>query len=434
MAFDSNNIKKKSTLKKYRTGFNLAWSIPRCNEVLAKAGFKAPGHYYADNQQGGLMFALPREIPPACKFGEEEAGFVMRNALKAHVTRSQGEGIKKMLSFVHQLRTGDDGGNFKRVNQVWKKWPDHKFGAPTQTVKPLHVIEPESLKTAMTREWTHATPMLYEHWCVGYNVVHHWSLNGSRSKEDLNCRIKPGYTEIFPDQGYMFTQFLGGRAKLGPGAPERPWRAYAICLCKDGKHSGPPTDYYEYIIDKRPLPWCTSCPLSCYEIIRYNLGKSDPRIFPALTTSGFVAFKGKAYKSIGAVKMFPFARRWLDIQGGNPDHVEYGSNMGRKALGKLCDLLNISYPESFEITGDLWINWRYYQDAPVNDLNFRRRTQSKKLEVVTKALHKIARFFGRGRTVRADPDTITNTQLGQLMALQLRVGGHGAEVNRILDS
>lgn len=434
MAYDSNNMKSKATLKKYRTGYNLAWSIPRCHEVLLKAGFKAPGMYFRNNQQGGLLFALPREIPPESRFGENEAGFVMRHALKAGVTKSQGEGIKKMLSNIFQLRTGEDRGNFKKVGQVWKKWPDSRFGAPTQSVKAVHVIEPDNLRTAMTKEWTRDTPMIYEHWCIGYLLTHDWCPNGSRSQADLNERIKPGRHYIFPSEGYMYTQFAkGGRAKLTAGTPNRPWRAYRLCLCPGGKHDGPPPNYYEQIADKKQPTWCTTCPLSCYQVVKYSLGDSDPRIYPSLTSDGFVQYRGKEYISMGPEKMFPFLNRWLAIQGGNPGGVRYDSNMGRKALGKLCDLLKIKYSESFQIHGDLYVNWRYYQDAPIQD-NHRGRTQSNHFETATKALRKIARFLGRGRTVREDPDTFSTTQLGQLVALQLRVGGFGAAVNSILDA
>ena len=83
--------------------------------------------------------------------------------------------------------------------------------------------------------------------------------------------------------------------------------------------------------------------------------------------------------------------------------------------------------------GDLWKNWRCYQEAPVNDMNFRRRDQSKEFNVVLAAHRKIARYFGRGPTIRADPDTFNLDQLGRLLALKLRTEGHGAEVNAILD-
>ena len=132
--------------------------------------------------------------------------------------------------------------------------------------------------------------------------------------------------------------------------------------------------------------------------------------------------------------MFPLLRKFLDIQGGNPDGLTYDSNMGRKCLGKLCDQIKIPYRQSFESHGDLYKNWKSYQDAPENDLNFKRRTQSTSVDTAVMSLRRIARWMGRGRTVRADPQVITAQQQARLTILHLRHLGLGAEVNRILDS
>ena len=430
MAYDNNNIKAKDTLRKYRTGFNCAWNITPCRNILKKAGFKPPGQYLRYNQQGGLLFALPREIPK--RFGDEQAGLVMRAALRAHVTREQAHGIRKTLSYIHQLQTGEDKSNYPSVSKVLNKWPDEKFGEPTQTIEAIHIVEPDDLKTAMTKEWTPATEMKLLHWSVGYLVVYHWCLNGARSGCDLNLRIKPRKTVIVPSQGYMFTQYArGGRAKLQPEQPKRPWRAYAICMCVDGKHKGPPVNWFEYEVDERQPDWTTTCPLSCYQLIQlYNPG--DCRIFPSLTKHGFRKEGSKGNMSQDT--MFVFARKWLNVQDGNPDGLRYCNNQGRKCLGKLCDKLNIVYKESFECHGDDYKNWKYYQDHISEDKNFERRTQSMDLDVVLKCLRRIARFFGRGFQQRADPDVLSHDQVGRLLAYQLRLAGHGGAVNEILDS
>ena len=106
LAFDLNLQKKDSTLRKYRNGYYFAHSLPKARAVLLKAGFKGPDNYYRKNQHGGRMFGYPREVPKKERFGEEEAGWVLRHCLEAGATQSQADGVKKMLSYAYQLQTG----------------------------------------------------------------------------------------------------------------------------------------------------------------------------------------------------------------------------------------------------------------------------------------------------------------------------------------
>ena len=435
LAWDGNNIKSTETLRKYRVGFNFVWRIPKARKVMVEAGFKQPNRYHENNQMGGKMFALPREIPRASRFGEEEAGMVMRHCLHSGGTRSQCENVRKLLSYIHQLQTGDAKGNFTRVGQVWDRFDENRFGEPTQRVRAIYIIEPDALKTSLTKEWKQSTPMPYHQWSLGYLETYDWCVDGLRPKEDL-ARVKhSGDHVIVPSHGYMYTEMLGGRAKLERAKGSRDWRVYRVCMCPGGKHQGPRPDFIEWVLDGKDPDWVTTCPLTCFQVIRAHLADDDdPRIYPNLTPKGmFSGFGGKEWKSMGWKTMFPFLRRWLDIQDGNPDSLVYDSNMGRHALGKVCDVADISYPESFEITGDKFTNWRHYQERVLNDRNFKRRTQSPDIKVVLKALRKIARWMGRGPTVRQDPETLTKRQVNELLILFGRSMGQNAEVNRILD-
>ena len=127
LAFDANSVKSTDTLRKYRTGFNYVWKNPKAQKVLLDAGFKHPGLYEDSNQHRGKIFALPREVPSQARFGEEEAGFVMRHALKSGGTKSQCESVSKLLSYIHQLQTGEPKSNFKKVRQAWKTHDPRKF-------------------------------------------------------------------------------------------------------------------------------------------------------------------------------------------------------------------------------------------------------------------------------------------------------------------
>jgi len=428
LAYQANAQKADGTLRKYRTGYFFAHSIKKAGEVLLKAGFKGPGNYYPKNQHLGRMFALPREVPKQNKFGEEEAGWVLQHCLQAHATKSQADGVKKMLSYAWQLQRGKKG-NFPMVQEVWDQWDPDEFGEPTQTTKanPEFVIKPENLKVAMTSEWTQRLGMLLPHWSSGYLLVYHWCLNGARSKEDLCKRIKNGVTKMFPSEGAMYTTFRGGRAKM-EGWGFRAWKAWAVCMCPGGKHAGPPPDWWNRIIEGQEPEWCTTCPLSAYKVLQDSMEPDDPRIFPCHTKMGFT----KA-TSMGPDTMFPFLQKWLTLQGGNPDNVVYHTNMGRKALGRLCDAVKIPYPKSFQSHGDKFQNWKCYQKAPVNDLNFTEREQSTEIPVVTASLRMIARWFGRGPTVREDPADPSLRQVMQMVAALGRERGMGTAMNRIMD-
>ena len=437
LAWDANNLKDTGTLRKYGTGFRCAWKIERARKQLVKAGFRAPGCYRKSNQTGGRIFALPREVPSESRFGEEEAGLVMRHVLKSGCTRSQGEGVKKMLSFVRQLQTGDALVNFKRVNQVWKNFDPRNFQEPTQVVKAVHIIDPEPMKTVLTTEWTQevAVQMAYHIWCLAYLIFHHWNVLGLRPKEDMK-KVKTSQCHVIcPSHGYFYSEFNGGRAKLDGTRGERPWKAFGVCYCEGGKHKGPPENFRDIIIDEERPTWNTACPLTCFQVIRAYLDPEDPRIFPQPLPrgNGFCQYLGKEYKSIGPKAMFSLVRRFIDLQGGNPDGVRFCSNSGRHALGKLCNAAGIPYPQSFEIHGDLFKNWRVYQELLANDKNFSRRNQSKDINVVLKPLWTIARWFGKGPTTRQDPPVLGMEKMSKLLILLGRKAGLGAEVNRILD-
>jgi hypothetical protein len=138
--------------------------------------------------------------------------------------------------------------------------------------------------------------------------------------------------------------------------------------------------------------------------------------------------------NIGPDFFIPMARKWLDLQGANPDKLLFDSNSGRKALGKWCDEFGIKYHESFEIHGDLWRTWkRHYQHGLQKDPCFERRTQSLDPSECCAALRKFARAIGRGRTVREDPKQFDMDQIGKLLCANLRAMGKGAEVASILD-
>jgi hypothetical protein len=417
-------------LFKYRTGYRTAWDVPPVRRHMQEFGFKAPGKYFRNNQQGGDMFATPREVP--ARFDGEAAGILLRLSFKSGLTRSQCESVRKMLSFAYQLATGKEG-NYEEVKIQWDCQDPELYGAPTQKILAEVSVEPAGLQVAFTSPWSPGCGMPFPEWCVAALIVHDWCIVGARSQTDLG-KIKASVQHtIVSSAGWMATAMKGGRAKLEKKKGLRPWSVYRVCFCKEGKHSGPPKGWKETLdheSNPTELNWCSECPLSCFEVVRELLPVDDHRSYPKWLR----AQNRYGKDSVGKKTIFTLAQRWLNIQGANPDQLKFDSNSGRKSLGKWCDEYGTPYHESFELHGDLWKIWkRYYQHGLQKDPAMERRTQSTTPEVACRALRRFARAIGRGRTVREDPKEFDTNQIGRMLARVLRKLGEGAAVAEILD-
>ena len=397
---------------------------------MTACGFKVPGTYFRDNQQGGDMFATPREVP--ANFVGEDAGILLRLSFKSGLTRSQCEAIRKMLSFAYQLATGKEG-NYEEVKIQWDCQDPVLYGAPTQKILAEVSVEPAGLTVAFTTPWSPDCGMPYPVWCVGALIVHDWCVLGARSQTDLG-KIKASRHHTFvSSEGWMATAMKGGRAKLEKKKGVRPWSAYRVCFCKEGKHSGPPKGWRETLdheSNPTELNWCSECPLSCFQVVQDLLPDGDLRSYPK-----WLPTQNRYSKAnVGKKYFFPLALRWLDIQGANPDNLRFDTNSGRKSLGKWSDEFGAPYHESFELHGDLWKIWKkYYQPGLQKDPTMERRTQSTSPEVACRALRRFARGIGRGRTIREDPKQFDLNQIGRMLARTLRKLGEGAAVASILD-
>ena len=222
VAFDKNALKSVSTLAKYRTGYSTAWNLSAVKKYMKRVGLREPGTYNPGNQQGGAMFALPREVT----LTGLQAGILMRKTYKAGATKSQLEAVRKMLSFAWQLTSGKEG-NFDEVDLAWTSFNPDLFGEQTQFLKPVHIVQPTGLQRAFTTEYNINNPMKLPHWCVGGIVTWHYVICGARSKEDLK-RLKKSRSHTYcPSEGWFKTAMFGGRAKLARKKETRPWYACA---------------------------------------------------------------------------------------------------------------------------------------------------------------------------------------------------------------
>ena len=442
IAFEKNSQRKPATLAKYRQGYRIAFDCPAARKRLLSLGFKEPGTYKW-NQQGGFMFSMPRDIPK--KFTDEEAGWIARECYKCKrpkLTKSQMESVRAMLSYAYQLRTGlistpKFKANFESVRDQFGCQND--YADPTKSNRAKYSVEPANLKTAWTTEFTPECGIPFPEWCVGGEIGWDWSVIGCRGGPNGGLkRIKDSREHlIIPSQGVMTTKFLGGRPKVPGFNKKRDWHGIRICLCKGGKHVPPPPDWTDHLdSESNPcypcgsIPWTTCCPLNMFQCVQDLLPPEE---------------KGRTYctwlrkqkrfglRDLGKSKLIDAARDWYKAQGANPDDLEFCSNSGRKALGKWCSELCIPYRESFPIHGDLWSTWsKFYQLTLVREPGYQEREQPRDLDECCRALWKLARWFGRGRTVREDPAEFSQTQIGRMLAATLRSLGQSSVVADIL--
>jgi hypothetical protein len=432
VAFDKNKLKSTHTLAKYRTGYRTAWNEPKVEKYMTNyTTLKPPGSYNPNNQQGGVMFAVPREV----NLDGKQAGIIMRLCYKARMSLSQLESVRKMLSFAYQLTINKkDKTNYDEVAEQWGCQDPELYGEPTQKILAEVSVEPSGLKKAFTTEYNPRKGMPFMQWCVGLLVTHDYDVCGARSYVDLHKIKQSGKHIVVPSEGWMCTAMKGGRAKLEKKKGTRPWSCYRVCLCPGGKHKCMPK-HWEQNLDQwsnpKKITWCTTCPLNAFEVLRTMLAPEDQRIYPR-----WLPDQNRFSKAdLGQEKMMKLHQNWLNYQGANPDGLFFDSNSGRKSLGKWCDEFNIVYHMSFEIHGDLWKTWKkHYQHGLQKDPCFERRTQSNNPDLCCAALRRFARAIGRGRTIRDDPkEKLTMQQHGQMMAALLRRLGEAETVAKIMD-
>ena len=399
---------------------------------MKSIGLKKPGSYSKTNHHGGEMFGFPREF----HLTGPQAGKILRKCFKSgKATRSQLCDVRKMLAYAWQLQTGGSNDskktNWEEVNNQWSSQDPDKYKPPTKRIAATVGPTTDNLKTAFTTAFDPAKGMAYPEWCVGHLLTFDAHVFGARSVTDLDRIKKSKKHKVSADNGWMWTQMVGGRAKLEKRKGIRPWKAFRICLCPNGKHNDVPDKFRTKDNNPENLTWCSTCPINSFKVVRYYLPGNDKRSYPKWCPP-CKEHKGRFSKDNvgdGAIKVL--IQRWLNLQGANPDGLEFDTNSGRKSLGKLCSLMHIPYHESFELHGDLFKTWkRYYQKNLQRDPFFRRRTQSQDVEECTAALWRIARAFGRGKTLEQDPQSLSLTE--RLLVLNNRLLGGGAETNLIL--
>ena len=144
------------------------------------------------------------------------------------------------------------------------------------------------------------------------------------------------------------------------------------------------------------VKWNTNCPLACIQLYNGMLEPRYQRMYPQ-----WLPKTGRVAPRLNYNSVVDLAIDWFVAQGTCTQDNRYDTNAGRKSLARWCRHLNIAYKESFEIHGDLYKTWsEHYEDSIPGDSSMDRREQSRNPDVATKALCRLANWFGRGKRVK----------------------------------
>ena len=370
--------------------------IPR---ELVKLNIPRPGSFDPTNCHQGIMWGWPSE----CNMTDKKALRIIYALYQSKkLTANEIKNVRKSLSYAYELKGGNARKNWPSLKGIFKTTLNLNTlpkGRACHSTKPTKIPTPDQLKRAFTKPWKPGTLLSFAEWTVGYVCGYDWAVFGCRSHEDMK-RIKRSRTHALNvRERWQATRFFGGRCKLmGDKKGTRPWWVFRVCLCPGQKHISPPANFGD-TLDIRGNPtveirWNTACPIACMEFYTSMLAPGAIRCYPRWHKNGFFA-KDNVGEPIDR------ALFWFEVQGEAPyEGGRFSSNAGRKALARWCHKLNISYKESFEIHGDLYVTWKDHYEDYVPKGEMEKRAQSRNPDIATKALGRFAHWLGRGKQVK----------------------------------
>ena len=383
------------TLRCYGVGYRMLWKIPACRKRMKRHGFKPPEEYDPTSLMKGRVYGTPAE---ADFLNGKVCSDVLYDAYLSGATKSQLEKASRCFSLGYQLKT-QKKGNFQEVTDLWKNnLYEYKMGKPTQSIIADVFLPPTCVKKLFTTPWTPGCGMDLPHWCVGYLINWDSIMMGARSNSDLD-RLRLSRTHrLCKTGGWMYTEYLGGRAKTEKCKGERPWKAWRTCMCKAGMHRGLPDAPYKAVralfdsatgnpVDGELKGVNTACPLTCFEIIDHWTTRSQVegnRIYPKWGPAQPMGNRPAKWKpkvkfqkdDIGMKSLHPVRFSFIEIQKANPDGLKLAKNGGRKSLGALCAAYSIPEDVSFHLHGNQHKNWAKYEKDVRRVPGFSQRNQS----------------------------------------------------------
>ena len=418
------------THRKRRRGYKLMFEFApdKCRQL----GFPEPGTFSKTNGHNGDCWGWKKE----CRMTNRKAGEILLELVNLQtMTMAQLGTVRKALAYSYQLMGNTVTkyqNNWPETYNVWKGVSDVRC-APTKSCKPTRIATPEEEKRAFTMRWSPATSKLsLIDWIRCRRAAYDTFFSGHRANKDMEKMKKSVSHKINAKEGWCWTAFFNGRCKLkGAKKNSRPWKQWAICWCKDGKHRSP-TLRDRYNIDENGNPrdgkpgFDTLCITAGFEFTNLWSKKGKWRRYPALVGTG----RGKSTKGnvgdsdVGEPKLL--ALRFMEDVG----LPRYDTHSGRKAYAAMCAKLNIPWEWSFENHADTFATWEgsYQNGCRRERTEFKRRTQSTEIAVVTKALRTISWWMGLG----SRRPTVQLRLVERQNDLLLRAMGLGTQANQLL--
>ena len=284
--------------------------------------------------------------------------------------------------------------NYDCIRVVWRTIDRHKLPASLRpSTLPTSIPTVRTIRKAFHMEWSPNCGVSLVEFAQGNLFMYDGFFAGPRGNEDID-RIKKGEKyEIHPEEGYGRSAYKRGRAKT---TIFRPWNHHTICLCKGGKHRGPPPGYV-YHVDRKtgnPHPsylpsWSTNCPLANWQF-KEQFREARGRRYAKLNKhgSGFTSYnEGDVVKA---------AIDFMIKMGLNTEELRFSHNSGRKVFARLCSKFDVGYELSFEVHGDRYVVWQGNYQPDCKPSNMERRDQHRNPDVCCQALRMIANGLGLG--------------------------------------
>jgi hypothetical protein len=424
-AWKRNWKRGNSAMRGYRRGFRSMWRVEGVAKYLVGIKAKRPGKYHKWNQHGGEMWSLPCE----CRMmTETTVGNVLEKCGDSErITFDNLLEIRKMLSFTFQVLGGGRGENFACVGSAFDAMDADTLKPTFRSLIPKRMPSAAQLHAAFLQKWT-AAKGPYILWCQKLVAAYDSFFNGLRPNIDFSklkkqCPLQVAAVRHLRDlaAGWASTHLVGGRAKLSGLRKGRLWRRYICCHCPGGTHIEVPADV-EFTIKRdgtllEPPTWCTTCPLAANEVIlrgQWRIPEERQSVYKVWGSSGRWTLR-----NVGNVPALAF--EWLKIQGVDDDFDQW---CGRKVYGRLCDELEIKYPESFPVHGDLPDTWQGHYQFGMGKTDYTNRDQPDDPRACIQSGRKIARWLGRGKVI-PPPEPDENTVMLKAIFNMLKSAGVG---------
>ena len=349
-----------------------------------------------------------------------EVVFAVYNSASKSVCKQ----VRKTCSYFYHLETGIPGKNWPELPGVVgsvKVQPRAK----KNSVKPDHVPAAEDMVKAFTTEWSPNPNFSLMEFMIACLCTWDSHILGSRPNCDLK-KIKDSTEHWFDVKNRCWsTSFVDGRSKLAlQKAGTRPWRAWRICLCPDGKHVEPPEDF-EHSFDVNGNThldisgFCTTCPLFIGQVLKRSQPEGQFRCYRQYINSQSRKDHGRSpWSEENYDEIQVEAIKWLAHQGVTP----VSRNSGRKTVAKISDKTKAPYHELVPIVGDGEGVWRKnYQPGLLPSGGYKIRTQSTNPDLATAFLKRFRTLCGRDPPPEPPPPGMSREAL-MMFAIAKRLG------------